>query len=364
MAAYTTIDDPEAHFQVKTYTGNSTDDTAITLDGTNNLQPDMVWFKSRSAAINHVLVDSVRGVTKYLTSNDTSGEATVSDALKSFDSDGFTLDEDATTSSAFVNGTGKTYVTWCWKANGTGSSNTTGSINTTATSANTTSGFSIITYTGNGTSGATIGHGLGVAPTFIALKNRSMTGGAAEPWRVYHDKNTSAPATDYLALNTTAATADDANAWNDTAPSSTLITLGNGGASNQNTETYVAYAFADVQGYSKFGNYIGNGNADGAFVYTGFRPAWLMCKLPSDGTAHWRIFDNKRDGYNQTGKRVYANDTSVESDTDEGVDFLSNGFKWRVTAGEVNGTASSGIIYAAFAEAPFVNSNGVPCNAR
>jgi len=360
--AYTTIDDPEAYFQVKTYTGNSTDDTAITLDGTNNLQPDMVWFKSRSAAINHVLVDSVRGVTKYLTSNDTSGEATVSDALKSFDSDGFTLDEDATTSSAFVNGTGKTYVTWCWKANGTGSSNTTGSINTTATSANTTSGFSIITYTGNGTSGATIGHGLGVAPTFIALKNRSMTGGAAEPWRVYHDKNTSAPATDYLALNTTAATADDANAWNDTAPSSTLITLGNGGASNQNTETYVAYAFADVQGFSKFGSYTGNGSSSGPFCFCGFRPKLVITKM-SSGLANWVMkTDGVGDADNPQTEFIYASATAAEGDGSH-MDFLSNGFKWRDAATNNNQDGST-YVYIAFAEAPFVNSEGIPCNAR
>jgi len=360
MAAYTTIDDPEAHFQVKTYSGNSTDDTAITLDGTNNLQPDMVWFKSRSAAINHVLVDSVRGVTKYLTSNDTSGEATVSDALKSFDSDGFTLDEDATTSSAFVNGTGKTYVTWCWKAGGSGSANEDGSVNTTATSVNSTSKFSIGIYTGTGSAGMTVGHGLGVAPDFIVVKKR----GAADRWCAYNSANTSAPETEAIYLSETDATADDADFWNDVAPSSSLVTFGDKGDINA-TVTTVMYCWSAVQGFSKFGSYEGNNNADGTFVYTGFRPALVVVKA-IDTTGPWLVVDNKRieSGSNFDNAVIFWNETTAEQTTNENysLDLLSNGFKLRSADDWSNDPET--YIYAAFAEAPFVNSNGVPCNAR
>ena len=359
MAAYTTIDDPSAYFKVQLYTGNGSANHAITFDDTDtDMQPDFVWIKNRDATDSHCLFDAVRGATKVIHADAVTEESTDADTLDSFTSDGFQVDEDVK-----VNTDGEDYVAWCWKANGSGSSNTSGSINTTATSVNTTSKFSIITYEGNGTSGATIGHGIGVAPTFIALHHRDMTGGAAESWRVYHDKIASDPATDFLRLDTAGAAADDANAWNDTVPSSTLITLGDGGANNTDDKNFVAYCWADVQGFSKFGSFVGNGNADGAFVYTGFRPALVILKTASRaGTDDWRLYDNKRLGYNVDNNSLMPNTTAVPR-TDDDIDLLSNGFKLRNTPNDVN-PAGETAVYMAFAEAPFCNSNGVPCNAR
>jgi hypothetical protein len=359
--AYTAIDDPEAYFQTQLYTGNGSANHAITLGADTDMQPDLVWIKNRDAADSHCIFDALRGATKFISSDAADAESTDADTLDSFTSDGFQVDADDK-----VNTSSEDYVSWNWKANGTGSANTAGSINTTATSANTTSKFSIITYEGDGTSGATIGHGIGAAPTFILLHHRDMTGGAAENWRVYHDKNTSAPATDYLALNTTAATADDSNAWNDTVPSSTLITLGNGGASNTDDKNFVAYAWRDVQGFSKFGSYKGNGNADGTFVFTGFRPAFLLIKSSSNSGTAWQMWDNKRAVPFNPIKTwdLAANNTTAEDSIAAGVvDFLSNGFKMRKVGNDNNGSGLT-YIYAAFAESPLVNSNGVPCNGR
>ena len=352
MAVYTTIDDPAAHFQVNLYTGDGNDNRDLVLPGDTDMQPDMIWTKNRDNTQGHAVVDAVRGGGETVYPDDNGGEDTHGLGLTVFNSDGYRV-----RTGAHWNTNTEKYVGWCWKANGTGSSNTTGSINTTATSANTTSGFSIITYTGNDTAGATIGHGLGAVPHFIMIKCRS----ASQSWPVYHHKNTSAPETDFLILDTAVATADASNRWNDTAPTSTLITLGDENQSN-GALNYVAYAWTEIQGYSKFGVYKGNGNADGAFVYTGFKPAFLIIKLTSGAGQNWFMFDNKRSPFNINTKNLYADETGAEGTADRN-DFLSNGFKIRESGAGENGSGST-YVYIAFAEAPFVNSEGVPGNAR
>jgi len=350
MAAYTTIDDPEAYFQVVLYTGDGSVDQDITFGGTNDMQPDLVWQATRNTTSERNIYDSVRGVKKRLHSEDSEAETTRNGVI-SFDSDGFSVG-DHSGSNTNTN----TYANWCWKAGGSGSANEDGSVNTTATSVNSTSKFSIGIYTGTGSAGMTVGHGLGVAPDFIVVKKR----GAADRWCAYHSANTSAPETEAIYLSTTDATADDADFWNDVAPSSSLVTFGDKGDINA-TVTTVMYCWSAVQGFSKFGSYTGNGNADGTFVYTGFRPAWIMCKR-SSSTENWAIVDDQRDGYNVDNDQLFANTTAAEI-TNDRMDILSNGFKCRTTNTEWNASGST-YIYAAFAKAPFVNSNGVPCNAR
>ena len=344
--AFATINKGSSYFDTKLYTGNGSSQSITGL----NFAPDFVWYKSRSNAYNHGLFDVVRGTTKFLSSNQTQEEITVS-GVTAFNSNGFTVGTDAG-----GNGNGATFVAWNWLANGAGVSNTSGTITSTV-SANTTAGFSIVTYTGNGTSGATVGHGLGVAPSMIILKSRS-NGGAQ--WAVYHQSlgNTKA-----LQLDATNAAGTSAAYWNNTSPTSTVFSLGNGTDPNQNTGTYVAYCFAEVKGYSKFGSYTGNGNADGTFVYTGFKPAFVMRKR-TDTTADWRMDDSKRDGYNVIPFTLFPNLVNEET-TNSGynVDLLSNGFKSRATS--VNQNASGGTyIYMAFAQNPFVLTDGTPVTAR
>ena len=353
--AYTTIDNPELYFQCKLYTGNGSDDHAMTFDNTDtSMQPDMVWMKSRTqSGYNHYLVDSVRGVTKALRPNLSNDEDTYSDAFKSFDSNGFTLDDD--TSNSEINQNTKTYVAWCWKAGGSASSNTNGST-TSSVSANTTVGFSIATYPGNGSSGATIGHGLSTtAPKIVLIKKRS----AADSWTML---NTNIDLNKYLKLNGTDAEVSDPM-FNNTAPTTSVFTVDSDGQVNENSNTFVAYCFSEVQGFSKFGKYTGNGNADGTFVYTGFRPAWLLLKKSSASGNTWQIFDNKRDTGNALDNTLEADTNSAEATGTDRLDFLSNGFKIR-TSGSAQNASGATFIYMAFAEAPFVNSNGVPNNAR
>ena len=354
MAAYTTIDDPEAYFQVQLYTGNGSANHAITLGGDTDMQPDLVWIKNRDATDSNCLFDSARGATNVLHSDTETAEVTDTDTLDSFTSDGFQVDADVK-----VNTNTEKYVSWNWKANGSGSANTAGSINTTATSANTTSKFSIMQFTGNDTGGATIGHGLGVVPEMVIVKSTTTY-----DWAVYHHKNTAAPETDYLVFNTTAATADHVQRWNDTAPSSTLITLGSNGDVN-GSNAMMAYCWASVQGFMKCGSHVGNGNADGTFVYTGFRPAFFLVKR-TDSTNNWHIYDNKREGFNKDGAggndEIAADNSGIEASS-ERLDFLSNGIKMRNTGGVINASGGT-YVWLAIAEAPFVNSEGVPCNAR
>jgi len=355
--AYTTIDDPSAHFQTATYTGNITDDRAITNDGNSDLQPDLIWFKNRATTNSHNVLDSTRGITARLRPDDTSAEASTATRLKSFDSDGMTISTDPS-----VNGDGNGMVAWQWKANGgtTTSGGGTDSVSTSAHQANTTAGFSIVTYTGNDTAGATVAHGLGVVPSTIIVKDREQV----KNWNIYHKSIDGTPENFTIRLNNTDAKLDTpANGWNDTAPTSSVFSIGDGSQVNSNGITYVAYCFTEIQGYSKFGSYTGNGNADGPFVYTGFKPAWLLAKR-SNNTGDWILLDNARTTSNPTYHTLKPNSSAAEITSEYWiVDFLSNGFKVRLTDGEMNGDGDT-FVYMAFAEQPFVTSGGVPCTAR
>ena len=350
--AYTTIDNPELYFQTKLYTGNGSS-RSITFDGDEDMQPDWCWFKARSQAYNHALFDSVRGTTKLIRSNQTTAEETHSTTLTAFNSNGFSLGG----GDAFTNANSVTYASWNWKAGGSASSNSNGSI-TSSVSVSTDAGFSIVSYTGNGTQGATIGHGLGIKPSWILVKRRDNT----SDWLNYHS---SLGATKSIFLNATHASGTY-NYWNSTEPTSSVFEIfsSTSAAINASGGTYIAYCFAEKKGYSKFGSYTGNGNADGIFVYTGFKPAWVMVKK-SSGTNAWLIVDNKRDTFNATDGQLFANTSGAEdtSSTNNNFDYLSNGFKTRNTGDAYNGSSAT-YIYMAFAESPFVNSNGVPTNAR
>ena len=326
------------YFNPVLYTGNGSTQS-ITGVG---FQPDLVWCKSRSNAYSHTLIDAVRGRAYILSSNTTSADAGPEPSdkeLTAFTSDGFNLGQDFNFS---INSSGATFVAWNWKANGAGSSNTAGSISSTV-SANTTAGFSIVTYTGNGSAGATVGHGLGAVPQMIIAKSRSNTG----DWPVYH---VSLGNTKNLILNTTAAETTSSSWWNNTTPTSTLVTLGNNSDINGSTRTYVMYCFAPVAGYSAFGSYTGNGSADGPFVYTGFKPAFVLVKGTSSGYI-WTIEDNKRDTFNPETKYLQPQAADAEG-TFTTQDFTSNGFKIRTTDSAWNGSGIT-YIYAAFAENPF-----------
>ena len=359
--AYTTIDDPSAYFHIQLYTGNGSSDHQITNNANaGDFKPDWLWVKPISESDNPVHFDSSRGSDRQLKSNGTDAEDTHSPAKFTFLTDGFEIDSN----DRNYNQSSATYVAWQWIANGgTTSSNTDGSITSTV-QANTTAGFSIITYTGNGSTGATIGHGLGAVPSMFIIKRRSGT----EDWVVYHHKNTSEPETDHVMLNLTDATADSDTRFNDTAPTSTLITMGNNAVINGSGSTYVGYVFAEKQGYSKFGSYTGNGNADGPFIYTGFKPAYVVIKR-TDSTGNWWIYDTIRNGAsgsntNPAHKILYTNDSSGEVDnSSRGVDLVSNGFKLRHTLLNTNASGGS-YIYMCFASHPLVSSEGVPTTAR
>ena len=345
--AYTDIDKPSDYFNTVLYTGNDTDDHAIT--GVN-FKPDFVWIKSRSVANNHNLYDVIRGVNKPLKCNSTASEFTRTDALKSFDSDGFTLDDDGVSDE--VNNNGVTYASWNWKAGGSASSNSNGTI-TSSVSANTDAGFSIGTYNGSG-SDNTVGHGLGVAPDMIIVKCKST----AHDWVVYHSALGNAK---ILTLNATTA-AQSAGGWQNTSPTSTVFSIDNAANSlNQSGQSFVFYAMASKKGYSKFGSYTGNGNADGTFTYTGFKPAFVMVKS-TGGESNWQMSDNKRNTFNEVNKHLRANSSGAEF-TNYPIDFLSNGFKLRATDTDTNGSGTT-YIFMAFAEESFVSSSGVPATAR
>jgi hypothetical protein len=315
------------------YTGNG---SARSITGVG-FQPDWNWIKVRNDTSWHNLVDAVRGVTLNLASNNTNAEATASPTrVTSFDADGFSLG-----TSNDVNFSGNTYVAWNWKANGSGSSNTAGSITSTV-SANTTSGFSVATFTKNATTNETIGHGLGVAPSMIIVKTRQSAG--YESWAVWH---TSIGIGNYLELNTTAASQASSTIWNNTLPTSTVFSMGTAWTSTVNM---VAYCFAPIAGYSAFGSYTGNGSTDGPFVFTGFRPRFILYKR-TDTTASWAIWDTSRNTYNVVNNYLLANSSNAEGVLDS-LDILSNGFKLRTT--NVDNNASGGTyVYMAFAENPF-----------
>jgi len=360
--AYTTIDNPELFFQTLIWTGDGSGTKSFTLDGSENMQPDWVWSKPRdslsSITGNHFLFDSVRGAgaEKELVSNNDGSEGAnanqVYGYISSFNSDGFTTTAGSSNNDYFNKNSIK-YVSWNWKAGGSASSNSNGSI-TSSVSASTTAGFSIVSYTGTG-SNATIGHGLGVTPKWIIFKNRSATKG----WSVYH---TSYGATKFMFLNETGAPQTYSPMFNDTEPTSSLFSVGTDLATNVSGNNYIAYCFAEKKGYSKFGSYTGNGNADGTFVYTGFKPAWVLVKNTSGSGDNWTILDNKRLGYNPDNRLLFPNANNADY-TAVNLDLLSNGFKARSTDTTFNGSGAT-YIYMAFAENPFVTSTGVPNNAR
>ena len=353
--AYTTITDPSAHFQTVLYSGNGGGSNAITNDGNSNLQPDWVWVKERTSTSSHALTNSNNGAGYILSSNNTNEQSSAS-AFSSFNSDGFTVGSDGKT-----NESGQTYVGWQWKANG-------GNLTTVAESGsnvgysrqvNTTAGFAIIKYTGIGSAAAVI-HGMSATPSFFTVKR--LTGNGYS-WYTYHHKNTIYPNTENLYLNNSDATTDMDTVWNDQYPTSTEIKLGTNAGVNADGVDYIMYAFAEKQGYSKFGSYVGNGNADGPFVYTGFKPGWLMIKRTS-GSGWWNINDYKRNSYNLEGQLVAANEEDAQYGSNP-VDMLSNGFKLRVpNANSDQNENNSNYVYVAFAENPFVATNGVPTTAR
>jgi hypothetical protein len=329
--AYTAIDNPELYFQVKLYTGDGST-PSITLDGDEDMQPDMVWIKNRDAADSHCVFDAVRGVTEVLHADTNALEATDADTLTSFDSDGFAVGADVK-----VNTDTEKYVAWCWKESAT-------------------AGFDIVSYEGTG-SAHTEAHSLSAKPLVVIATNRERTSN----WLVYHAAMDATG--DYtLFLDSTSAKDNTQNYWGDTEATTSVFSVGDRLENNYSGEDIIAYCFAEKQGFSKFGSYTGNGNADGPFIYTGFKPAFVMIK--SITVASWRIWDNKREDYagNPNQTTLNANENNVDYDDASVImDFLSNGFKIRVTG---DNDAAEVITYMAFAEAPFVNSNGVPCNAR
>jgi len=343
--AYTTINKSTDHFNNVTYTGTG---SAASITGVG-FQPDWVWAKDRTSANSHQLSDAVRGVTKTLFSDATAAEVTDAQRLTAFNADGFSV---GTNSSWNTNS--NNYISWNWKAGGAGSTNTDGNMNSTVTtSANTTAGFSIITWTGSGnTIYNTIGHGLGAVPKFVIIKNRTDVC----DWMVYHHVLGNAS---FFHLNTTDNEQAGTGIFNSTTPTSSVITLGSDNKSNGTNDSMVAYAFAEKAGFSRFGVYSGNNNSDGSFVYTGFKPAWILMKRNSSG-ASWSLVDTKRPGYNETN--VYLLPDTTAADQSTAVDILSHGFKLRTSAGNQN--ASSTYYFAAFAEAPIVGSNNIPALAR
>lgn len=364
--AYTTVDKGEEYFNTVLYTGNGGTDRSITGVG---FQPDWVWIKERNNAVSSMIYDSNRGVNKRLSSNNTNAEATDSDGLKSFDSDGWTMD-----AKGSINGSSDTYAAWTWKANG-------GTINETRTESgvqpafsrqtNLEAGFSIVTYTGVGTNNSgsehpAFLHGLGAKPEWAIFKNRS----SGAEWKIWYNAINSAGTNVFQGFdNGSHGGANGASHFGDAAPNTTSFFLGStpndDGTANTGTNTdgdnYVCYVFKPIQGYSKFGSYVGNGNNDGVFVYTGFKPAWLIFKQSSSSGEHFRIFDNKRSPFNQVDDHLFASSNSAESD-ETGCDFLSNGFKMRNSDGHQNANDET-YAYACFAEFPFVSSKGTPVTA-
>ena len=347
--AYTTIDDPSAHFQTALYFGNAST-LSVTFDGNSDMQPDLVWIKAR-AGKSHALHDSSRGAGERISSDSGAAEVTASSSVTSFDSDGFSLGSNNTENDS------ESYVSWNWKANGgTTSSNTDGSLTSTV-QANTDAGFSIVTYSNPGTANNTIGHGLGVQPEVIIFKNLGTT----DDWHVA-SKYLTNYTTYGLTLNTDVAQGIYTNAMNATEPTSSVFSIGGVGRTGSNGNEVVAYCFASKQGFSKFGKYTGNGNANGPYIYTGFKPAMLILKK-INGAENWYILDTKRDEYNIVYKRLFPNLSLTEYVNLDILDIYSNGFKIKTSSTVVNSNGTS-YLYMAFAENPFVTSTGIPTTAR
>jgi len=349
--AYTNINDPSAYFQAFLYTGNGSNRT-ITLPGNSDLKFDLYWYKQRSQTGHHRMFDTSRGLSVELYPN-----LTAADSSATYFNNQQANSFDIIANDSATNTNGVTFANWQWKANGgTTSSNTDGTITSTV-QANTTAGFSIVTYTGNGSSNQTVGHGLGVAPDFIVVKSRNTVATTDANWIGYHKELTSSYK---IQLNLSTAAGATGN-WNSTSPTTSVFSIlsGNGGT-NASGGNFVAYCFAEKKGYSKFGKYVGNGSTNGPFVYTGFKPALIITKN-ADATDSWNLLDNKRSPYNVADKYLQADNANAEG-TYTFYDILSNGFKIRNT-GNAN-ISGNNIIYMAFAENPFVTSTGVPTTAR
>ena len=343
--AYITFQ-PNDYFNTKLHTGNGAEQ-AITGVG---FQPDFTWIKKRNGTAVHYLFDAVRGATYFLNSDQNYANQDNAQSLKSFDSDGFTLG-----TMAGANNNSDTFVSWNWRAGaGQGSSNTDGTINTTYTSVNTTAGFSISQYTGTG-SNATIGHGLGVAPKMVLVKRTNTTGN----WTMYH---IGSGATKYLYLNQTAAEASASGIWNDTAPTSSVFSVGTDGEVNASGSTYIAYCFASVKGFSKFGVYYGDASADGPFIYTVFKPGLIILKRAGNAGNNWNMIDSVRNPSNDVDKILFPSSNDAEVTTTV-ADINSTGFKIRLTSSGWNHNQDK-FIYWAFAEEPLVSSNNIPATAR
>ena len=358
--AYTTIDDPSAYFHTQLYAGDASGNAQNITNDANagDFKPDWLWIKERTSTSNHMVMDSSRaGDYNRIMPNKSDTEITSDPAVLPL-TDGFSVAD----SDGGLNQASQTYVAWQWKCNG-GTRTTyseSGDNPAGGYQANTTAGFSIVDWTGTGGAGGTVAHGLGAVPHTIITKTRSH----ANDWAVYHHKNTSAPETDYLVLNSTAATVDNVNRWNDTVPTSTNLVLGDVGGVNSNDQTQIAYVFTEIQGFSKFGAYTGNSNNNGPFLYTGFKPAMFFRKR-TDGANGWNIWDNKRAPFNEMHASSAIHTTAVE-DANTGyndVDFLSNGIKIHDT-GDSHNLSGSSYVYWAWAESPFVSSKGVPTTAR
>ena len=350
--AYTTIDDPSVYFQTALWTGNNSS-RSITNDGNSDMQPDWVWTKKRSATQNHCVTDSTRGVTKIIFPDVDDAES-ATQLLTSFDSDGFSINN-----NALINENSATYVGWQWKAGGGSTSSNNDGSYTSTVQANTTAGFSIVKYgdasSFSASTPATVGHGLGAVPKMIIIKNLDGT----RSWGIQHATN---GAGKIIYLDLANAVADSSGFDNSTSPTSSVFTVNTLNVGNGNNLEYIAYCFAEIQGYSKIGGYTGNGNADGTFVYTGFRPAWIMGKR-SSGAHGWFLFDDVRDTFNPTNQLLEPSNNNAETNDSFDIDILSNGFKLRGSENTINGSGES-YIYMAFARHPFVSSKGVPTTAR
>mgnify|MGYP003149498642 CR=1 FL=1 len=343
--AYTTISKHTDHFNTKLYTGNGSNGHSITGVG---FQPDMVWIKERNGTNNHEINDVVRGVNYQIYPNLSNGQTNAGYHLTAFGADGFTVGSDGA-----LNTNNNTYASWNWKAgNSAGSTNNNGTIATTV-SVNTTAGFSIVKWTGTGSTG-TLGHGLGAIPDMIWVKKTSE----ADSWFIWHEGLGSQGK---LNFNNNSAVQNDTGYWNNTLPTNQVFSVTSNGANNATGQVYIAYCFTRKIGYSRFGSYTGNGtSSDGTFVYTGFKPSFVLGKV-TNTTGDWYLWDNKRLGYNRDNNKLMPSDAAAET-TQDWFDIYSNGFKFYNNSGDFNYN-NYNFIYMAIGQS-LVGSNKIPCTAR